>query len=129
MGGIRDAAESGGDFPQAGGADDEEVHIALTGGGAGGDGTEDQGEVDAFDRGESAAEFGGNAGGFEDDAAEVREERVGGIGAIVEAVAVAAGEDELLGGQRGEFLLEGRRAETGEAGEIAEVDFLIPTRE
>lgn len=54
---------------------------------------------------------------------------MGDIGAVVEAVAVAAGEDELLGGKRGEFLLERRRAETGEASEVAEVDFLIPARE
>jgi hypothetical protein len=54
---------------------------------------------------------------------------MGEIGAVVEAVAVAAGEDQFLGGKRGEFLLEGSRAETGETGEIAEVDFLIPARE
>lgn len=122
---IGQAAEGRAEFPQPHAADDEKVHVAFCGGRPGGDGAEDQGDVDALDRGEGSGEFGGDAGGFQGDAVKFRVEWVAGIGAVVEAVAVAAGEDELLRGERGEFLLKSCGTERGEAGEVAQVDFLI----
>lgn len=122
---ISQATERGAEFPQSHVADHEQVHIAFRRGRAGGDGAEDQCEVDALDRSEGAGEFGGNAGGLERDAVEFRVERVGGIGAVVEPVAIAAGEHEFLGGEGGEFLLERCGTERGKPGKVAQVDFLI----
>ena len=42
---------------------------------------------------------------------------MGRIGAIITAVAVASGEDELLGDEGGEFTLERGRTEAGKTGE------------
>jgi len=62
-----------------------------------------------------------DACGFDDEAVQFGVDGVGGVGSVVEAVAVAAGGDELESGQRGEFLLEGCRAETRHAGEVTKV--------
>lgn len=61
-------------------------------------------------------------GGLADELAKRGEEGVGGVGAVVEAVAVAFGDNELRGGEFGEFGLDRAEGETAAAGEFAQVE-------
>lgn len=118
----------GGEFAESGGADDEEVDVTVGGAGAGGDGSKDEGEVDAGDGVEGGAQAFGDTRGFGDDAVEFGVKGMVGVGFEIKPVAVATGEDEVGGGELGEFLLQGGCGESGVAGEIAEMDFAIKIR-
>ena len=64
----------------------------------------------------------GAGGGLADELPERGEKGVGGVGAVVEAVAVALGDNELRGRELGQLGLDGAEGEAAAAGKIAQVE-------
>src|SRR5690348_10620566 len=114
---------------QAGVSDHEQVDVTSAGSGAGGDGPENEGELDPSSGLESQGDLVPQTVGLEEDLAQVGEERVLPVGPEIAAVAVSAVEDDLGSDQVSDGQLHRPWGKAGAPDQLAQIELLVGCQE